>query len=150
MTKGVLVFLFHKSYIMLAMKKRGFGEGKWNGTGGKIEFGENALRAGIRETQEEAGVTPVLEQPLGTILYHDKRFGSWQVTVFRTEEFTGEMIETDEMRPQWWRVDQVPYDQMWAGDREWLPLVIDNQPFEAELWFDGNNNLIRKDIKKAP
>jgi 8-oxo-dGTP pyrophosphatase MutT (NUDIX family) len=149
MTKGVLVYMFRGAHILLAMKKRGFGEGKWNGPGGKIEFGENALHAAIRETKEEVGVTPLIEHPLGNILYHDQKFGNWQVTVFRAEEFSGDMIETEEMRPQWWPIDDIPYEDMWAGDAEWMPYVIQNQPFDAELWFDGHNHLIRKDIKKV-
>ena len=40
------------------MKKRGFGVGRWNGTGGKFDAGKdkNILGAAIRETKEEIGV----------------------------------------------------------------------------------------------
>lgn len=40
------------------MKKRGFGAGRWNGTGGKVEAGETAQQATKRETEEEIGVLP--------------------------------------------------------------------------------------------
>lgn len=143
------MYIFRGSHVLLAMKKRGFGEGKWNGVGGKIEFGENALHAAVRETKEEIGTTPKLDRPIGTILYHDERFGNWQVTVFRTEEFEGDVIESEEMRPQWFRLDEIPYKLMWAGDDEWLPYVLADQPFEAELWFNRNSILIKKDVKKV-
>ncbi|PIU47045.1 DNA mismatch repair protein MutT, partial [bacterium (Candidatus Gribaldobacteria) CG07_land_8_20_14_0_80_33_18] len=44
--------------ILLAMKKRGFGAGKWNGVGGKFdpEKDKNVLEAAIREAKEEIGV----------------------------------------------------------------------------------------------
>ncbi|MBI2984902.1 MAG: 8-oxo-dGTP diphosphatase [Candidatus Kerfeldbacteria bacterium] len=147
MTNGVLVYILKGAHILLAMKKRGFGVGRWNGTGGKVEFGENARLAGIRETKEEIGLTPTLDKSLGTILYHDSKVGDWKVTVFRTEEFEGQPVETDEMKPQWFPVDQIPYAQMWSGDDQWLPYVISGQKFEAEMWFDGNERNIKADVR---
>ncbi len=35
-----LVFARQPGKILLGMKKRGFGEGRWNGFGGKVEKGE--------------------------------------------------------------------------------------------------------------
>jgi len=43
---------------LLAMKKRGFGEGKWNGAGGKIEESESSEEGATRETREEFGIIP--------------------------------------------------------------------------------------------
>ena len=43
--------------LLLGRKKRGFGEGKWNGFGGKLEPGETVEEAAVRELQEESGVT---------------------------------------------------------------------------------------------
>ena len=42
--------------ILLGMKKRGFGTGKWNGFGGKIENGESAEQGAIRELEEESSL----------------------------------------------------------------------------------------------
>ncbi len=38
------------------MKKRGFGEGRWNGFGGKVNEGEGVEEAAKRELEEEVGV----------------------------------------------------------------------------------------------
>lgn len=38
--KVTLCILFDKDRVLLAMKKRGFGVGKWNGAGGKLKDGE--------------------------------------------------------------------------------------------------------------
>ena len=35
-------------FILLGLKKKGFGEGKWNGFGGKVEHGETICQAAIR------------------------------------------------------------------------------------------------------
>ena len=53
-----LCLLRKENKILLAMKKRGFGTGKYNGVGGKIENGETLNEAMIRETKEEIGVIP--------------------------------------------------------------------------------------------
>jgi 8-oxo-dGTP pyrophosphatase MutT (NUDIX family) len=44
--------------ILLGMKKRGFGEGKWNGFGGKKEPAETMAECAQRELREESGVCP--------------------------------------------------------------------------------------------
>ena len=41
------------------------GQGTWTMPGGKLEFQESFEQAAIRETQEEIGVTPTLDQLLG-------------------------------------------------------------------------------------
>lgn len=45
-----------KDQILLGMKKRGFGMGKWNGFGGKVEPGETIEEGALREMAEESGV----------------------------------------------------------------------------------------------
>ena len=35
-----LAFVREKAQILLGLKKRGFGEGRWNGFGGKVKPGE--------------------------------------------------------------------------------------------------------------
>lgn len=147
MTEGTLIYIFNNNRVLLAMKKRGFGANLWNAPGGKIEFGETAKLAAIRETKEEVGLTPVLTEPVGEILYHDPVQGNWKITVFRTEEFSGAATESEEMKPAWFPLDAIPYKQMWPGDDQWLPYVIAEKRFSAELWFDGKGKLEKKDVQ---
>lgn len=48
--------LVRKEKVLLGLKKRGFGQGKWNGMGGKVKDGESIIKAAVRETKEEVGV----------------------------------------------------------------------------------------------
>ena len=50
-----LVLLREDNRVLLGMKKRGFGAGKWNGFGGKLEAGETVVEAAAREVREECG-----------------------------------------------------------------------------------------------
>lgn len=43
-----LVMVWKESQILLGLKKRGFGVGKWNGFGGKIEAVETVMHAAAR------------------------------------------------------------------------------------------------------
>jgi len=52
-----LLLLRSNGRILLGRKKRGFGAGKANGFGGKVEVGETIKEAAVREMQEESGVT---------------------------------------------------------------------------------------------
>ena len=43
-----LVMVVQPGKVLLGMKKRGFGEGKWNGFGGKVQSGETIEEAARR------------------------------------------------------------------------------------------------------
>lgn len=57
MTVTNLCFLIKDEKVLLAMKKRGFGVGKWNGVGGKVKPGESVKMAVVREVFEEIRVS---------------------------------------------------------------------------------------------
>ncbi len=99
--------------MLLGMKKKGFGMGKWNGFGGKIERGESPIQAAARELTEEAGIVGADLVKRGILLFQfvgDPR--PMEVHVFRATTFTGDITESDEMRPQWFAVEDVPFDMM--------------------------------------
>ena len=140
-----LLYIIKDDKILLAEKKRGFGVGKINGIGGKLEKGETVEQAMIRETQEEIGVTPLSCQHLATITF---RFGGFEseetevTTVFVASEYKGEIIETDEMRPFWYEIDKIPYDKMFSADKIWFPEVLKGKHFTCEVVFDKDFNTL--------
>lgn len=148
MKEATLVFAFRGDEILLAMKKRGFGVGHWNGAGGKIQDGETARHAAIRETQEEIGITPELSDPIGRLTFRFPDGLVLLVNVWRTNEFTGELSESEEMRPQWFSVTDIPYEVMWDDDKIWLPTMLAGKKFEAEFWFDEHNKVARHTLKE--
>jgi 8-oxo-dGTP diphosphatase len=40
--------------------------------------------------------------------------------IFRVTRFTGEPTSNEEGTLRWFRVDDIPYDDMWADDIHWL------------------------------
>jgi len=129
--------------ILLGMKKRGHGEGKWNGFGGKVEQGETIEEAAIRETKEEAGIEVIEMKKLGILefVYQDGS-GNMEVHIFCAKEFKGSPVESEEMKPKWFDVTEIPYDQMWSDDRYWLPLFLKEKRFKGKFFFDESNEII--------
>jgi len=138
-----LCFVVKDGRVLLIRKKRGLGAGKINGPGGKIEPGETALEAAIRETQEEIGVTPLAVEERGVLHFQFTDGYSLHCTVFVATDFEGEPIETIEAAPYWFAFDAIPFDEMWEDDRHWLPHVLAGKRFVAWFEFDGDRMLSR-------
>ena len=136
-----LCFVIRDGRILLIRKKRGLGAGKINGPGGRLEVGETALAAGIRETREEIGVTPTGMEQVGELFFQFLDGYKLHVAVFAASGSEGELIETDEATPLWTDVDKIPYDEMWQDDPYWLPLAVERQRFRGFFVFDGDRLL---------
>ena len=129
--------------ILLGMKKRGHGEGKWNGFGGKVEEGETIEEAAIRETREEAGIEIGKINKLGILEFeYQDGSGNMEVHIFYVKKFKGSPIESEEMRPKWFHINEIPYNQMWTDDKYWLPMFLEEKRFEGKFLFDETNKII--------
>ena len=126
------------------MKKKWHGEGKRNWFGWKVETWETIKEATIRELHEEAGVS-LLEDNLkerGIIQFTWKDYPDRdsEVHVF-VATYSWDFIESDEMKPQWFDISEVPLDEMWQDDKYWLPQVLDGQTINAIGIFEGEDRL---------
>lgn len=39
------------------------------------------------------------------------------------------------MKPQWFAINDIPYDNMWADDVYWMPLLLAGTPFVGRADF---------------
>lgn len=132
-----LCFVAESDRVLLAMKKRGFGEGRWNGFGGKVQEGESLEDAAKRELYEESGLVAQVLEKRGVVNFaFQDGSRSRQVHIFRVLEFTGVALETEEMRPQWFAKDEIPYTDMWPEDTSWLPMYFDGNKFYGKYLYD--------------
>jgi 8-oxo-dGTP diphosphatase / 2-hydroxy-dATP diphosphatase len=133
--------------VLLGMKKRGFGEGRWNGFGGKLEEGESLVDSAKREMLEESGLLIEDLEERGRIDFHYLDTGKiMEVHIFNVLKYSGEPVETEEMRPQWFKLDEIPFDSMWADDPLWFPLFLDNKKFEGTIIFRNNDEMLSHEI----
>lgn len=134
--------------ILLGMKKRGFGMGKWNGFGGKVELGETIEEAAERETLEECGIViqSMERVAINEFQFEDKMEEILEVHLFRINSFGDEPIETEEMQPRWFAFSDIPYDTMWPDDRYWMPLFLAGKKFRTKFLFNAEEVILEKEI----
>jgi 8-oxo-dGTP diphosphatase len=139
--RATLLFVVRRGQVLLIRKKRGLGAGKVNGPGGRIDPGETPLECALREVHEELRVTPTGVEPAGELRFQFVDGLSIHGHVFRASGCVGHAEETDEAVPLWTPLDAIPYHEMWADDRLWLPLMLAGRRFAGRFVFDGDSML---------
>ena len=150
--KTTLVQIVQGPKILLGLKKRGFGAGKWNGFGGKVQRNENLKQAAIRELYEECCVhvdENNLKQIAILLFKFEEGNQLMEVNVFKTSCYHGTPNETEEMMPKYFDIDQIPFDKMWKDDPYWYPLLFQGKFFFGFFKFKNQHEMISKDIKEA-
>ena len=149
MLEATLVFLIEgdpPERVLLGHKKVGFGKNKYGGVGGKLDSGETAVDAAVRELEEETGVrarrADLVRMAHLTFLFPYKPAWSQVVHVFVTRQWVGEAVESREIRPFWFAVEEIPFERMWADCRHWLPPVLAGQRTRARFSFCADNETI--------
>jgi mutator protein MutT len=149
MRELTILFLLRDNEILLAMKKRGFGAGRYNGVGGKVEPNETIEQAAVRECEEEIAVTPKQIEKVAEITFDEQHQGvreELRAHVFVCHHWTGGPVETEEMAPAWFAVDAIPYDQMWADDPFWLPAVLAGKRVSCRFTLDANDQVAAHEV----
>lgn len=147
-----LIFLVKKtngtvSEICLAMKKRSFGKGRWNGVGGKVMPPETIEEAARREAKEEIGADLKEMQKVAEMNFYFSNKPDWDqcVHAYFCEQWDGTPTESEEMAPQWFKISDIPFDKMWPDDIFWLPKVLEGNLVKASFTFgEGETNPIEK------
>lgn len=135
------LFVIRDGHVLLILKKRGLGAGKKVGPGGHLDPGESIRQGAIREVQEELRITPKDARQCGELSFQFVDGLSMCVYVLTAHDFEGEPQETEEASPLWVPLDQIPFEEMWADDRVWLPLMLEGKSFKGRFLFDGDHML---------
>lgn len=156
MKNATLLFLVKKdgdtiTDICLAMKKRGFGAGRWNGVGGKVDEGETIEQATLREAKEEIGIDARELTKVAELTFSFALKPEWNqlVHVYITETWSGDSIESEEMAPAWYQPATIPYDTMWPDDIYWLPKVIEGETIVASFTFGEKDSVLEQDVRSV-
>ncbi|KAI9000039.1 NUDIX hydrolase domain-like protein [Gaertneriomyces semiglobifer] len=144
-----------RQQVLLGLKKRGFGHGLWNGFGGKVNVAEESIVEGAqREVHEECGINIPISQfeRIGILLFHfpgdDTGLECHVFCVDDKEDvYFGKETESEEMRPEWVNVEDVPFGNMWKGDSMWWPVMLEGKLFAGRFWFgDGGAVVQQKEV----
>lgn len=121
---STVCFLVEENKILLANIEYGANNRKWTGIGGFIEEGESPEDAVVREIQEETCII-VEKENLVRVLELDIDI---RLIVFKASKWSGELKIKDKSLKElrWFDSDQIPYDQMYPGNEDWIPELFKN------------------------
>jgi len=149
-----LCTIIKNNQMLLGQKKRGFGEGKYNGFGGKPEKGETILQTAVRELEQESGIITteyhLTEIAQLTFIFPNKPDWDQIMHVYSVNKWSSEPKETEEMRPEWFNLNALPYDKMWEADTIWLPLVLEGKYVKGTFTYSADQRLLEKTLQYWP
>jgi 8-oxo-dGTP pyrophosphatase MutT (NUDIX family) len=132
----------------LGLKRTGLGAGKYAGFGGKVKAGETVTRAAVRELEEETGVRAdeknLRQIGLLTFLFPARPAWSQKVHVFLVTRWGGEPLVSEEMRPVWFAMHNIPYKHMWQDGPHWLPTILAGERIQATFTYEEDNETLAK------
>lgn len=119
--------------------------GKYNGLGGKLDFLESPRAAAAREVSEECGLNVEEERyvPLGYVTFPNfkpAQAEDWLVYIFSVVVTDAEKETIWKVGPEgdlaWFNATQVLGLPLWAGDRTFLPRVLEGRPVFGTIWYE--------------
>ena len=128
-------------YLMLhrVKKKNDVNQDKWIGVGGKFEDKESPEDCILRETYEETGLRLTDYRYRGLVTFVNTIYETEYMHLFTATGWEGEIGECSEGNLEWVRKSEVPFLPIWEGDKIFLKLLADEEPFfSLKLSYDGD------------
>lgn len=147
--RATLALFMNENKILLGEKKRGFAKGTLNGIGGKQDMGETIEQAMIRECQEEVCATPTEYEQVGRIdfdMWYKGEHANMEMYIYKCYKYDGEIKETEEIIPNWYNINEIPFNRMLADDLLWIPYVLKGKKVMGRVKFDENMKMLYHNI----
>ncbi|MBR5284302.1 MAG: 8-oxo-dGTP diphosphatase [Clostridia bacterium] len=128
-------------YLMLhrVKKKNDVNQDKWIGVGGKFEDKESPEDCILRETYEETGLQLTDYRYRGLVTFVNTIYETEYMHLFTATGWEGEIGECSEGNLEWVKKSEVPSLPIWEGDKIFLKLLADEEPFfSLKLSYDGD------------
>ena len=61
----------------------------------------------------------------------------------------GEIKESEEMKPKWFKIEEMPYDKMWLDDIYWHPVWLKGHQFNAYFLYEGQTKIVEYNIENV-
>ncbi len=137
--KATICYLINDdNEVLLQCKSKGFGKGKWNGPGGKIEAGETPKACVKREVLEETGVKIIETELWGKLefIFPYKPEDNFYSYVFVCRDFRGIPADKGEGELRWFSKEKIPWKKMWDDDKYWLDKMLGGEFVEKRFYFN--------------
>lgn len=143
-----LGMVYNDERILLGRKKRGFGQGRGSGFGGKVKADEAISGAARPELDEEVRLAAkVIDQRAVLTCNFPAEPDELEVDVWAVTKRPGESQETEEMKPRWFKFNDIPDSKMWPAVRYWLLLFLLGDKLAGEFYFQDDDKLLSYKIK---
>ena len=141
------------AYLMLhrVKKHNDVNAGKWVGVGGHFEEKESPFDCAVREIFEETGLACASLSYRGVVTFVSDKYETEQMHLFLSDDFVGDDLfprytggkeaETDcnEGNLAWVEKSLVPTLPLWEGDKVFLSLLAEDEPFfSLKLVYEGD------------
>jgi len=127
------------SYLMLhrVSKKNDINKDKWIGPGGHFEYQESPEECLLREVKEETGLMLNSYRFRGIVTFCYCNDPAEYMCLYTSDDFEGEMIACDEGNLEWVKKSEINNLNLWEGDKVFLKLLADEEPFfSLKLVYD--------------
>ena len=137
-------------YLMLhrTSKKKDGNKDKWIGVGGHFEKGESPEECLLREVKEETGLELTSYQFRGIVTFISDEWPDEYMCLYTADRYTGDIGNCDEGELVWVEKGKIMDLNIWEGDKIFLKLLTENQPFfSLKLEYKGDK-LVNTVLKK--
>ena len=128
-------------YLMLhrTSKKKDGNKDKWIGVGGHFEKGESPEDCLLREVKEETGLELTSYQFRGIVTFISDEWPDEYMCLYTADKYTGDIGNCDEGELVWVEKGKIMDLNIWEGDKIFLKLLTENQPFfSLKLEYKGD------------
>ena len=128
-------------YLMLhrTSKKKDGNKEKWIGVGGHFEKGESPEECLLREVKEETGLELTSYQFRGIVTFISDEWPDEYMCLYTADRYTGDIGNCDEGELVWVEKGKIMDLNIWEGDKIFLKLLTENQPFfSLKLEYKGD------------
>lgn len=148
MINTTLCYIEHgDGYLMLhrVKKENDINRDKWIGLGGKFEKDESPEECLLREVYEESGLRLTSWRYRGIVTFVNTVCTTEYMHLFTADEFEGKIGACDEGELEWIKKSELMKLTLWEGDKIFLRLLDENEPFfSLKLSYDGDELISAK------
>ena len=141
--KAVRTYLIEDNKVVVINYKE-HDNGYYDIPGGKIEDGETAEKASIREFKEETGITITKQHCIGhnTIEYPERIF---EFDIFIVDEYFGKPLEFEENKSMWFNIVNLYQETKSFPSIEVIKYLKDD--INIKIYCDCNNKILKIENK---
>lgn len=146
--KQTLSIIYQHPKVLLGQEKINFGTKRWKGFGSDVFEGENEIACAKRELKESLGIDAldISKRGILNFRFQNKPDDIIEIHVFMVSDFSGDVVEGDKLKPEWFYVDEIPFRDMWSDGLYWFPMFLRGSKFKATFLFGKNDEILDREI----